>query len=112
MDKLFLGISSHVVSLSKTTGEELWKTKLKTSTVTNVYCENEHVFAYAGGHLFSLNATDGSIIWENTLKGLGYGTCIIASQHQNSALIAEQVATQQALAATTVATSAATTSNS
>ena len=60
-------------------------------------------------HLFCLKAADGAIIWENTLKGLGYGTCIIASEHQNASVISNQIATQQALAATTVAT---TTSNS
>ena len=35
MNKLFLGISNHVVCLSKKTGEQLWKTKLKSSTITN-----------------------------------------------------------------------------
>mgnify|MGYP003672382908 CR=1 FL=1 len=49
MDKLFLGISNHVVCLSKKTGEQLWKTKLKSSTITNVYYETENVFAYSGG---------------------------------------------------------------
>lgn len=103
MEKLFLGISSHVVCLSKKTGEQLWKTKLKSSSITNVYFEDDKVFAYSGGHLFCLNATDGVIIWENTLKGFGYGTCIIASEQQASSVISSQVAAQQAIAATTVA---------
>lgn len=112
MDKLFLGISNHVVCLSKKTGEQLWKTKLKSSTIINVYYEAENVFAYAGGHLFCLKAADGAIIWENTLKGLGYGTCIIASEHQNASVISSQIATQQALAATTVATTTTNSSSS
>jgi len=99
MDKLFLGINNHVVCLSKKTGEQLWKTKLKSSTITNVYYEEGFVFAYSGGHLFCLNASDGIVIWENTLKGFGYGTCIIASEHQNSTVIASQIAAQQATAA-------------
>lgn len=111
MDKLFLGISNHVVCLSKKTGDQLWKTKLKSSTITNVYYEAENVFAYSGGHLFCLAASDGDIIWENPLKGLGYGTCIIASEHQNTSVIASQIATQQAVAATTVAASAASSSS-
>ncbi len=102
MDKLFLGISNHVVCLSKKKGDQLWKTKLKSSTITNVYYETGNVFAYSGGHLFCLAASDGSIQWENPLKGLGYGACIIASEHQNASVIASQIATQQALAATTV----------
>jgi outer membrane protein assembly factor BamB len=52
MEKLFLGISGHVVCLSKKTGEQLWKTKLKSSSITNVYFEADNVFAYSGGHFF------------------------------------------------------------
>ena len=112
MDKLFLGISNHVVCLNKKNGKLLWKTKLKSSSITNVYYENENVFAYSGGHLFCLAAADGAIIWENTLKGFGYGTCIIASEHQNASVISSQIATQQAVAASTIAaTTAASSSN-
>ena len=112
MNKLFLGINNHVVCLSKKTGEQLWKTKLKSSSITNVYYENENVFAYSGGHLYCLTISDGSIVWENPLKGFGYGTCIIASEHQNTSVISSQVATQQAAAATTVAATSAASSNS
>jgi len=112
MEKLFLGISNHVVCLSKKSGEQLWKTKLKSSSITNVYYESGNVFAYSGGHLFSLNASDGSIVWENPLKGFGYSTCIIASEHQNAAVISSQVATQQAVAASTIAASTAASSGS
>lgn len=113
MDKLFLGISNHAVCISKKTGDQLWKTKLKNSTIINVYYEDGFVFAYAGGHLFCLAASDGSIVWENTLKGMGYGTCIIASEHQNSAVIASQIAAQQAITAGAAAagTTAASSSN-
>lgn len=95
MDKLFLGINSHVVCISKSDGSERWKAKLKLATITNVYYENDQVFAYAGVHLFCLSASDGAIIWENPLKGMGYGTCIIASEHQAHAVIANQVAAEQ-----------------
>lgn len=112
MTKLFLGISNHVVCLNKKDGTELWKTKLRSSTITNVYFENDCVFAYSGGHLFCLEALTGTIIWENQLKGLGYGTCIIASEHQNSTVIATQIATQQTGAATSsVAVTGAAASN-
>ena len=100
MNKLFLGIKSHVVCINKKDGEQLWATKLKSSTITNVYYEDEKVFAYSGGHLFCLNSLDGLIVWENTLKGFGYSTCIIASENQNGAVIANQIAAQQAIVAT------------
>jgi len=72
MEKLFLGISNHVVCLDKKTGDQVWKTKLKSSSITNVYYENGCVFAYSGGHLFSLNAIDGSVNWENPSKCRSY----------------------------------------
>jgi len=111
MKKLFLGISNHVLCLSKKTGEQLWKTKLKSSSITNVYYENEYIFAYSGGHLFCLNASDGSVVWENPLKGFGYSTCIIASEHQNATVISSQIATQQAVAASSIAASTAASSS-
>ncbi|RMA80970.1 PQQ-binding-like beta-propeller repeat protein [Umboniibacter marinipuniceus] len=107
MNKLFLGIKSHVVCLDKRDGKELWRTKLKTSTVTNVYYENDQVFAYAGGHLFCLSTLDGKIVWTNTLKGLGFSTCIIASEQQSTSVITSQVAAQQAATAATVGAGAA-----
>ena len=95
MGKLFLGINNHVVCLNKVNGEELWKTKLKRSTITNVCYEDNKVFAYSGGHFFCLNASDGSVVWENPLKGLGYSTCIIASESQSTSIVTSQVAAQQ-----------------
>lgn len=113
MDKLFLGINNHVVCISKQSGQELWKTKVKSSSITNVYYEEGFIFAYSGGHLFCLNAQDGDIVWENPLKGMGYGTCIIASELQSTTIIASQAATQQqssAAATMVIAGSAATSS--
>jgi len=111
MEQLFLGISNHVVSLNKKTGEQIWKTKLKTSSITNVYYEDGSIFAYSGGHLFCLKASDGDILWENPLKGFGYSTCIIASEQQNSAVISSQISTQQSVAASTIIASSAVASN-
>ncbi|PCI72013.1 MAG: hypothetical protein COB38_04750 [Gammaproteobacteria bacterium] len=104
MDKLFLGIHSHVVCISKKTGDKLWDTKIKSATITNVYFENDFVYAYSGGHLFCLKASNGEVVWENSLKGFGYGTCIIASESENTALIASQIATQQSVAASIAVT--------
>ena len=112
MDKLFLGINNHVVCVSKSNGEQLWKTKIKSSTITNVYYEEGHIFAYSGGHLFCLKAANGEIFWENPLKGFGYGTCIIASEHQNASVIASQVANQQAAIGAVVVASTAASSGS
>ncbi|WP_028774526.1 PQQ-binding-like beta-propeller repeat protein [Shewanella waksmanii] len=112
MERLYLGINSHVICINKADGTEVWKTKLKRSTVTNVCYENDRVFAYSGGHLFCLDVSDGTVIWENALKGMGFGTCIIASEHQSNAVINSQVATQQTVAATSVAATVSTNAGS
>jgi len=96
MKKIFLGIKGHVVCLNKETGKEIWRTKMISTTITNVCYEESFIFAYAGGHFFCLNSNNGNIIWENGLAGMGYGPCIIASENQNSAVVANQLASQQA----------------
>ncbi|NVJ51466.1 MAG: PQQ-binding-like beta-propeller repeat protein [Gammaproteobacteria bacterium] len=103
MDRLFLGINSHVVCIDKKAGTELWRTKLKSSTITNVCCDEGKLFAYAGGHLFCLNADSGAIIWENPLKGLGYRTCIIANEGQSTSVVSQVDANQQAAAVAGIA---------
>lgn len=67
-----LGIRSHVVKVDLTTGNELWRTKLKSSQFVSVYQRGESIFAGAGGELFCLSS-DGSILWRNTLPRLGFG---------------------------------------
>ena len=77
MEKLYLGINSHVVCIDKATGEECWKTKLKSSTITNIYCDDGFIYAYSGGHLFCVDGNNGNSVWKNSLKGMGYGVCIM-----------------------------------
>lgn len=104
MKRLFIGIQGKAVCLDKATGDIVWSSKLKSSSaVTNVYYEDNQVFAYSGGHLFCLNADSGEIIWENGLSGYGFGACIIASENQSStAAISNQVASQQAAASSAI----------
>jgi outer membrane protein assembly factor BamB len=104
MERLFIGIQGKAVCLDKATGDILWSSKLKSSSsVTNVYYEDNQVFAYSGGHLFCLSADTGDIVWENGLSGYGFGACIIASENQSSAAaVSSQVASQQAAASSTI----------
>lgn len=114
MNQIYLGIKGQAVCVDKNNGDIIWQTTLKsTSAVTNIYLEDNKLFAYSGGHLFCLNKADGTLLWENELKGLGYGPCIIASENQNAAGISAQLAAQQAAAAAVItASTVATTSNS
>ena len=91
MNNLFLGVKGHVVCIEKLTGKELWSTKLKGMTITNVYCDSNNIYAHANGHLFCLDTAFGKIQWENKLSGYGYGACIFASndlnQQQQSSIV-------------------------
>lgn len=84
MGQLYLGIKGHVVCIEKQTGKELWNTKLKGMSITNVFCDSKNIFAYASGHLFCLDSAFGKIQWKNALSGYGYGSCIFASNDQNT----------------------------
>jgi outer membrane protein assembly factor BamB len=81
---MYIGIKGHVVCLDKTTGKELWSTKLKGMQLTNLIHQGNTIFAYTSGHLFCLTADLGKIVWKNTLTGYGYGACIFASNNHSS----------------------------
>ena len=76
-DNLFLGIKGHVVCLQRNSGQELWRTKLRTTQITTVAVQNDEVYATARGHLYSLEVASGAVKWENELTGLGHGVCVI-----------------------------------
>ena len=83
MSNLYLGVKGHVVCIEKQTGKELWSTKLKGMTITNVFCDSKNIYAHASGHLFCLDSAFGKIQWENKLSGYGYGACIFATNDMN-----------------------------
>lgn len=104
---LYIGIGSHVVALHPSSGEEIWRTKLKSSSYVTVCALNGAVYAGAGGELFCLNAQSGEIVWHNKLKGLGHGLIAFASADA-SAFASMQMASQASQAATAAAVVAAT----
>ena len=67
-----------MVCLEKSTGREVWRRKLRRSTITNVVKDDSLIFAYAHGHVYGLDAKTGLGVWENGMSGLGYGYCIFA----------------------------------
>ncbi|NVK21144.1 MAG: PQQ-binding-like beta-propeller repeat protein [Kangiellaceae bacterium] len=110
MNYIYIGMAGHIACIDKSTGNEIWRTKLKKgSSLTNLVREGNQVIAYSGGHLYALNALTGNIQWENELKGLGYSYCIIAGSEQTAGASANASAQQTAVAAgAVVATTAAT----
>ncbi len=104
-------MAGYVVCLKQKDGKEIWRTKLKSSQITNVVFDDNKIYAATGGHLFCLSAKNGDILWENGLSGLGYGTCIISTSTQSANILAANIQTQQAAGAAAVAaTTAASTS--
>ena len=106
MEKIFLGMNGHVVCLKQKTGEEIWRTKLKSGQITNIVLDDDKIYAASGGYLFCLKSSNGKVLWENGLSGLGYGACIIATHSQNANVIAASQAQQAAVAATASAVAA------
>lgn len=107
MNYLILGINGHVVAINKDDGNELWRKKLKSGSITVVNSDNTKVYASSGGHLFCLDKASGEQLWTNSLKGLGYGTCIIDVGHQAEAVSGTVAANAATSAATAAATTAA-----
>ncbi len=79
-DLVFVGIKGSVVALDRTTGAQVWTTRLKgTDFVNLVLCDGE-LYAASRGELFCLDRGTGFIRWRNTLKGFGFGLMTIAIQ--------------------------------
>ncbi len=110
-DVLHIGIGSHVVAIRASTGEELWRTKLKSASFVTVYRDATGLYAGANGQLFCLDVSTGEIRWQNKLKGLGNGLIAFASTDpastsaSSSAQMAAQIATQAAVTASIAAAS-------
>jgi outer membrane protein assembly factor BamB len=94
---LFVGVGGHVVAIDAATGEELWRTKLKSTTFTTVWSDGKRVYAGAQGELFCVDASAGNVLWHNTLKGLGRG--IVAFPGSGAEAAAAAAAAQAAAAA-------------
>ncbi|MEP7325719.1 MAG: PQQ-binding-like beta-propeller repeat protein [Gemmatimonadota bacterium] len=67
------GIRGHVVALDKTTGSEIWKTRLKGAGFVTVVTDGDRVYAATAGEVFCLDSSGGSVLWTNRMRGLGVG---------------------------------------
>lgn len=103
MNYLILGMSGYVIAINKEDGNEVWRTKLKSSSITVVSSDHNRVYAASSGHLFCLDKATGEQVWTNPLKGLGYGTCIIDVGSQNASFADSAVSETAAVTATTAA---------
>ena len=75
---IYLGIRGTVVALDGKTGQERWRTALKSRDFVNVALNGDSLLATVRGEVFCLDPNTGRIRWANPLKGLGFGLVSIA----------------------------------
>jgi outer membrane protein assembly factor BamB len=71
-DWIYVGVGGHVVALDRTTGAEMWRTRLKSGLV-NLACDEYRLYAAVQGQLFCLDPATGAVLWKNPLRRLGLG---------------------------------------
>ncbi|MCC7054564.1 MAG: PQQ-binding-like beta-propeller repeat protein [Gemmatimonadaceae bacterium] len=98
---MVIGIGGHAVRIDASTGNEVWRTKLKTTSFTTVMVEDGRVYAGAGGELFCLDLRTGEILWRNKLKGLGMGVIAFSGASDAAVQAANQQQQRAAIAAAT-----------
>lgn len=96
-DVVFIGVGSHAVAIQASSGEELWRTKLKISTFVTIALEGDKLYAGANGELFCLDPSSGRILWHNKLKGLGLGFVTFAG---TNTAVSQAAAAAQGIIAT------------
>jgi hypothetical protein len=103
-DVLYVGIGSHVVALNASSGEEIWRCKLKGSGFVTISVRPNAIYAGAAGELFCIDPTTGTIRWQNKLIGLGRGL-ISFSEASTPVIFAAAILAAQAAAAGAAAAS-------
>ena len=76
---IFLGVHGEVVALDRTTGQELWHTKLAGGDFVNLLVDQDRIIATTKGKAFCIDAASGQLLWRNDLPGMGLGLVSIAT---------------------------------
>ena len=101
-DIIYIGIKDSVAAFERTTGNELWRTKLPSASgVVIILCDGRNIFAGSAGKFYCLDLK-GTLLWKNDLPGLGYGLMCMALPNGLSApdiALLQAVVSQQAAAA-------------
>src|SRR5215212_5393413 len=78
-EPLYVGIKGTVLALDRSSGAELWRTKLKGTAVVIIHRDADNLFAMTQGEVFCLDPNGGALRWHNPLKGFGYGLGSLAT---------------------------------
>jgi outer membrane protein assembly factor BamB len=82
---LYVGIKGHVIALDRTTGAELWRTKLsgvraRVTDFVYVHQDQDQLYAAYNGEIFCLDPKGGTVLWHNQLRGLGTGLASLLAE--------------------------------
>jgi hypothetical protein len=79
---VYVGIKGHVIAFRRISGNEVWRTKLKTGlsgSYVLVYRDAEFVYATAAGEIWCLDPGSGNVLWHDRMKGMGTDLASVAS---------------------------------
>ena len=96
-DLLFVGIKGSVVALDRSSGRQVWSTRLG-GTFVNVIVDSEKVVAASRGEIFCLDPLTGRQLWHNPLRGYGIGLVTMATTGtpaSSAAVLAEKKRQEQ-----------------
>ena len=88
--QLFVGVKGTVLAIDRTSGQEVWRSRLKGSGFVNVVLNDGNLYAATNGELFCLEVATGQVRWHSPLKGLGRGLVTIAGNQQTVVLRAKR----------------------
>jgi hypothetical protein len=77
---VFIGIKGSVIALNRSTGEQVWATRLRGSDFVNVIVEDDMILASCYGEIYCLDSLTGQKLWHNRLKGYGMDLATIATE--------------------------------
>jgi outer membrane protein assembly factor BamB len=106
---LYISIKNTVVAIDRTSGGEIWRRELESSSVwtAGIVCTmhviSEAIYVGAHGELFCLSPSTGEIRWRNALTGLG-ASIIVFGDNEASVTLATAATQVGAMAGVGVAT--------
>ena len=77
---VYVGIRGHVMALDRSTGTEIWRTKLKGLEFVDLVIDDDGLLASTRGEVFLLDSSTGQVLWNNPLRGMGWGLVSMATE--------------------------------
>ncbi|HET7374312.1 MAG TPA: PQQ-binding-like beta-propeller repeat protein [Gemmatimonadaceae bacterium] len=92
---VFVGIRSSVIALDERTGDEVWRTELRSSDYVAVLWDGDSLFAANSGEVWRVDPETGNLLWHNELKGMGRGLVSLASSRRPNTTASTDIAAEK-----------------